>query len=129
MLGPYARYPLAEERAYTAPEAPLPVFLDMLRTMGLERAVIAHVSAHGTDLRVTLDAIREMGTTARGTIMLTPAITDSDLKEFHAQGIRGIRLAHAFGYDVTRRYVAATRRAESPTLAGISPFGPEASTN
>jgi predicted TIM-barrel fold metal-dependent hydrolase len=101
VLGPYARYPLAEERAYTAPEAPLPVFLDMLRTMGVERAVIAHVSAHGTDLRVTLDAIRAMGNAARGTIMLTPEMTDFDLKQFHAQGIRGIRLAHAFGYDVT----------------------------
>jgi predicted TIM-barrel fold metal-dependent hydrolase len=101
VLGPYARYPLAEDRAYTVPEAPLPLFLGMLRTMGLERAVIAHVSAHGTDLRVTLDAIREIGDTARGTIMLTPSMSDADLKQFHAQGIRGIRLSHAFGYDVT----------------------------
>jgi 2-pyrone-4,6-dicarboxylate lactonase len=101
VLGPYARYPLAEERAYTVPEAPLPVFRTMLRTMGLERAVIAHVSAHGSDLRVTLDAIREMGETARGTIMLTPSMSDADLKHFHAQGIRGVRLSHAFGYDVT----------------------------
>jgi predicted TIM-barrel fold metal-dependent hydrolase len=101
VLGPYARYPLAESRAYTAPEAPLPVFRAMLRTMGLERAVIAHVSAHGDDLRVTLDAIREMGDAARGTIMLTPAMSDADLKQFHAQGIRGVRLSHAFGYDVT----------------------------
>lgn len=101
VLGPYARYPLAEQRAYTAPEAPLPVFRDMLRTMGLERAVIAHVSAHGTDLRVTLDAIRAMGPAARGTIMLTPAMTDTDLRQLDAQGIRGVRLSHAFGYDVT----------------------------
>lgn len=100
-MGPYARYPLAEQRAYTAPEAPLPVFLNMLRTMGIERAVIAHVSAHGTDLRVTLDAIREIGETTRGTIMLTPSMSDADLRQFHAQGIRGIRLSHAFGYDVT----------------------------
>lgn len=101
VLGPYDRYPLADDRVYTAPEAPLPVFREMQRTMGLERAVIAHVSAHGTDLRVTLDAIREIGDSTRGTIMLTPAMTDADLKQFHAHGIRGVRLAHAFGYDVT----------------------------
>lgn len=101
VLGPYAAYPLAEDRAYTAPEAPLPAFLDMLRTMGLQRAVIAHVSAHGTDFRVTLDAIHEMGDAARGTIMLTPSMSDIDLKRFDTQGIRGVRLSHAFGYDVT----------------------------
>jgi 2-pyrone-4,6-dicarboxylate lactonase len=102
VLGPYARYPLAEDRAYTAPEAPLPVLREMMRTMGLTRAVIAHVSCHGTDLRVTLDAIRELGDIARGTIMLTPSMTDADLKEFHAQGICGVRLSGAFGYEVTR---------------------------
>ena len=110
VIGPYAQYPIADDRAYTAPEAPLPVFRDMLRTMGLERAVIAHVSTHGTDLRVTLDAIREIGSTTRGTIMLTRSMTDDDLKQFHAQGIRGVRLAHAFGYDVTEDTLADAAR-------------------
>jgi len=102
VIGPYSRYPIAEERAYTAPEAPLPVFREMLRTMGLDRAVIAHVSTHGTDLRVTLDAIAEIGDSTRGTIMLTQSMTDADLKQLHAQGIRGVRLAAAFGYPVTK---------------------------
>jgi 2-pyrone-4,6-dicarboxylate lactonase len=101
VIGPYARYPIAEQRAYTAPEAPLPVFRDMLRSMGLERAVIAHVSTHGTDFRVTFDAIGEIGNAARGTIMLMPSMSDGDLKELDTLGIRGVRLAHAFGYDVT----------------------------
>jgi len=115
VLGPYAQYPLAEQRAYTVPEAPLPAFQTMLRTMGLERAVIAHVSAHGEDLRVTLDAIGAMGRGARGTIMLTPSMSDADLKLFHAQGIRGIRLSHAFGYDVT----AETLRQTAARIAGL----------
>ncbi len=125
VMGPYARYPLAEQRAYTAPEAPLPVFLDMLRIMGLERAVIAHVSAHGTDLRVTLDAISEIGDAARGTIMLTPSMTDADLEQFHSQGIRGIRLSHAFGYDVTEDTLkdAARRIADFGWHIAIWPSG------
>lgn len=114
VLGPYATYPLAENRAYSAPEAPLSVMRDMMRAMQIERAVIAHVSAHGTDLRVTLDAIQEMGNSARGTIMLTPSMSDADLKAFHRKGIRGIRLSHAFGYDVTEETLktAAARIAD-----------------
>lgn len=114
VLGPYSEYPLAEERAYTAPEAPLPAMLKLLRTMRTPRAVIAHVSAHGTDLRVTLDAIRAMGKDARGTIMLLPSMIDADIARFHAQGIRGVRLSHAFGYDVTEATLTEAARRIAP---------------
>lgn len=110
VLGPYAEYPLAEERAYTAPEAPLPAMLKLLRTMRLQRAVIAHVSAHGIDFRVTLDAIHAMGNDARGTLMLLPSMTDADIRRFHDQGIRGVRLAQAFGYEVTSETLADAAR-------------------
>lgn len=116
VLGPYAQYPLAEQRAYTAPEAPLPAMLKLLRTLGLQRAVIAHVTTHGIDFRVTLDAIRAMGADARGTIMLLPTMTDADIARFHEQGIRGIRLSHIFGYDVTRSTLNEVARR-------IAPFG------
>ncbi len=114
VLGPYAHYPLAADRAYTAPEAALPVMCDMLRVMGLQRAVIAHVSAHGTEYRVTLDAIGSLGDDPRGTIMLLPTMTDADLRQFDQQGIRGVRLSHAFGYDVTEDTLRNAARRIAP---------------
>lgn len=127
VLGPYSQYPLAEDRVYTAPEAPLEALREMLRVMHLERSVIAHVSAHGTDFRVTLDAIQEFGKHARGTIMLLPSITDADLRDFHDKGIRGVRLAHAFGYDVTEETLtsAARRIAQYGWHIAIWPSGPD----
>jgi 2-pyrone-4,6-dicarboxylate lactonase len=116
VLGPYAQYPLAEDRAYTAPEAALPVMLEMMRVMHLERAVIAHVSAQGTDFRVTLDAIKAMGSRARGTVMLLQSMSDGDLRQFHEQGIRGVRLSHAFGYEVTEDTLKGA-------AARIAPYG------
>src|SRR6516165_10256124 len=48
---------------------------------------------YATDNRVTLDAISQLGPNARGVAVVTPAITDTDLKAFHAGGIRGIRFS------------------------------------
>jgi D-galactarolactone isomerase len=48
--------------------------------------------AAGTDNRVTLDAIAQLGTNnARGVAVVTPAITDAELRTMHDGGIRGIR--------------------------------------
>ena len=61
ILGPYDRFALNQDRSYTAPEAPLEDFLVLLETLGLERAVIVHPSAHGTVLDVTEDAVPPPG--------------------------------------------------------------------
>ena len=102
VLGPYARYPLAADRPYTAPEAPLAAMVAMLDTMRLDRAVVAHVSAHGADQRVTLDALEALGDRARAIVMLAPSMSDAELARLNSLGVRGVRLAHAFGYAVTR---------------------------
>ena len=101
VLGPYALYPLAEDRPYTAPEAPLAAMTAMLDAMNLDRAVVAHVSACGRDLRVTLDALKTLGARARGTIMTAPEISDDELRRLDSLGVRGVRLSRAFGWEVT----------------------------
>lgn len=99
VLGPFARYPLATVRPYDPPEAPLARLAGMLATMGLDRVVIAHVSAHGMDLSVTLDAIAQLGERARGTAMLRPEVGASQLQALHAAGMRGVRLSLAYGAE------------------------------
>jgi predicted TIM-barrel fold metal-dependent hydrolase len=70
--------------------------------MGIDRAVIAHVSAHGADMRVTLDALQALGNRARATITLLPETTESELDRLHDLGVRGVRLSKIFGLDVTK---------------------------
>ena len=60
--------------------------------LGTTRTVVVNPRAAGTDNRVTLDAIAQLGIEhARGVAVVTPAVTDAELHALHAGGIRGIR--------------------------------------
>ena len=65
VLGPFARFPLAAERAYTVPEAPLAAHEGMKRAVGLERTVLVQASGHGTDNRAMLSALAQLGPRGR----------------------------------------------------------------
>lgn len=101
VIGPYDRYPLNPECSYTAPEAPVEKIVEFLDAMGIERAVIVHVTAHGMDMTVTLDALKVLGARGRGVAMVAPDISESELDRLHAGGIRGVRLTPLFGDEVT----------------------------
>jgi predicted TIM-barrel fold metal-dependent hydrolase len=91
ILGPYDRFPLNEDRGYTAPESPLADFLVVMDTLGLERAVIVHPSTYGTMLGVTEDAIVGMEGRARGVAVVEPDVTDRELERLNEIGFRGAR--------------------------------------
>ena len=60
--------------------------------LGTTRTVIVNPRASGTDNRVTLDAIAQLGVEhTRGVAVVTPAITDTELHTMHDGGMRGIR--------------------------------------
>src|ERR1700687_4215780 len=54
------------------------------------RTVVVSPAAYGTDNRVTLDAIEQLGN-ARGVVVVNPTITDPELKAFVDGGISVIR--------------------------------------
>ncbi|MEG1769002.1 MAG: amidohydrolase family protein [Comamonas sp.] len=61
---------------------------------GTTRTVVVQPRPFGTDNRVTLDAIRELGIDrTRGVAVVNPDITDAELQALHAGGIRGIRFS------------------------------------
>lgn len=97
VMGPYDRYPLAAERAYTAPAAPRELLQEVLTTLGFDRVVIAHVSACGPLLDVTLDALAYFGDKARGTAILPVDTSTAEIARLHDAGMRGIRLSPAYG--------------------------------
>src|SRR6185436_21101354 len=65
VLGPFARFPLAAERAYTVAEASLADHERMKRAVGLERTVFVQASGHGTDNRSMLAALAQLGPRGR----------------------------------------------------------------
>ena len=64
--GPPQIFPYAEKRNHTPPAAPIEHYLLVAKVLGLDRGVMVQPNAHGTDTRVTLDAIARLGPTARG---------------------------------------------------------------
>lgn len=80
--------PAQRERSFEAPKANLEA---MHRRIGMNRCVIVHVPAHGTDLSVTLDAMQSGDREYRGIALVDDAITDPRLEELHGYGFRGVR--------------------------------------
>jgi predicted TIM-barrel fold metal-dependent hydrolase len=101
VIGPHDRYPLNPDCSYVAPEAPVEKLVAFLAAMKIDRAVIAHVTAHGTDMAVTLDALKILGERGRGVAMVASDIDDAELDRLHDGGIRAVRLTPLFGDAVT----------------------------
>jgi predicted TIM-barrel fold metal-dependent hydrolase len=92
VFGPYDRFPLATERAYNVPEAPLAAHERMKAQVGLKRTVLVQASGHGTDNRAMLAALGELGPRGRGVAVVAPQTPLADLQRMHKAGVRGVRL-------------------------------------
>jgi 2-pyrone-4,6-dicarboxylate lactonase len=91
VFGPAAKFPYSPGRAYTPPDAPVEHLRKLHAHLGISRAVIVHASCHGTDMRVTLDAIASSNGGYRGVAVVGSGVTDAELQRLHAGGIRGVR--------------------------------------
>ncbi len=94
ICGPISRFRYAEERIYTPPDALVPDYVNLLKTLGCGRAVLVQPSVYGTDNTVLLAAlndIRASGVDCRGVAVIDKDVTDEELKRFDEAGIRGIR--------------------------------------
>lgn len=92
VFGPYDRFPLAAERAYNVPQAPLAAHEHMKAQVGLERTVLVQASGHGTDNRAMLAALAELGPRGRGVAVVAPQTPLAELQRMHKAGVRGVRL-------------------------------------
>ncbi len=91
IFGPPARYPLAAIRGYTPPPALVPQYRAMIDTLGIERMVIVHPSVYGTDNSCSLDAMAALGERCRMVAVIDSFVTDAQLKQMDAAGVRGAR--------------------------------------
>jgi 2-pyrone-4,6-dicarboxylate lactonase len=92
IMGPQARYAYSPARIYTPPDCLLSDYLHMLDTLGVERAVLVQPSVYGTDNTVMLEAMKAAAGRLRGVAVVDEDISDEELKDFDAAGVRGVRV-------------------------------------
>ncbi len=92
VFGDRQRYPFFSGRTYTPDTATLEELRQMLAALHLDRVVIVQASVYGTDNTCTLDAVRELGSRARGVAVIDENTTDAALDNMAKAGIKGVRL-------------------------------------
>ena len=85
-------FPFSPSRPYT----PEPVSVEELRSLHkalhMDRVIVVQTTVYGTDNSGALDAMKQLGSRARGVAVIDLKIPDSALDEMDRAGIRGIRL-------------------------------------
>src|SRR6476659_9361473 len=96
VCGPSDRFPYADDRSYTPPDAPVEKYLAMLDTVGFARGVLVQGSAHGRDNAAMLDALARHPGRLRGVAVADAETAPAELRCWHAAGVRGLRFNHFF---------------------------------
>jgi predicted TIM-barrel fold metal-dependent hydrolase len=106
VFGPASRFPYADDRSYTPPDAPLEKYLGMLDAIGFARGVLVQGSAHGRDNSAMLDALAQRPDRLRGVAVADADISPGELCEWNRLGVRALRFKPFF----PRRAIALPRR-------------------
>jgi len=118
VFGPGAEFPFAPERKYTPCDASKEQLFALRDHLGFARNVIVQATCHGADNRALVDALGHSNGLARGVVTVRRNITDRDLLELHAAGVRGVR------FNFVKRLVDFTPKDEMMAIAArIAPLG------
>lgn len=118
VFGPGAQFPYAPERKYTPCDAGKDQLFALRDHLGFSRNVIVQATCHGKDNRALLDALVAADGKARGVVTLASDVTDADLQQMHAAGVRGVR------FNFVKRLVDFTPKEELLKVAEkIAPLG------
>ena len=118
VFGPGSIFPYAPERKYTPCDASKEQLFALRDHLGFERNVIVQATCHGSDNRAMVDALQAAGEKARGVATVRRDITDAELQELHAAGVRGTR------FNFVKRLADFTPREVLSEIAHrIAPLG------
>lgn len=118
VFGPADRFPFAEKRSYTPPDAGVDKLAALHERLGLTRAVLVQASCHGTDNAAMIDALARSDGHYAGVAMIDESFTESDISRLHDVGIRGTRfnfVAHLGGAPSMDSFWTIVER--------VAPFG------
>ena len=118
VFGPGAEFPYAPERKYTPCDASKQQLFALRDHLGFARNVVVQATCHGADNWAMVDALLHSDGKARGVATVKRSITDSELQDLHAAGVRGVR------FNFVKRLVDFTPKDELIEIAGrIAPLG------
>ncbi|HUW35815.1 MAG TPA: amidohydrolase family protein [Rhodocyclaceae bacterium] len=118
VFGPADKFPFAPERKYTPCDASQEQLFALRDHLGFARNVIVQATCHGNDNRALVDALAHSGGMARGVASVGRDISDAELRQLHAAGVRGTR------FNFVKRLVDFTPREVLAEIAErIAPLG------
>ncbi len=91
VFGPGDEFPFAPERKYTPCDASKDQLWALRDFLGFDRNVVVQATCHGADNSAMVDALMHSDGRARGVATIRPDVTDADLYDLHAAGVRGVR--------------------------------------
>ena len=118
VFGPGDEFPFAPERKYTPCDASKAQLFALRDHLGFARSVVVQATCHGADNRAMVDACRASNGKARGVATVKRSVTESELQQLHAAGVRGVR------FNFVKRLVDFTPKDELLEIAAcISELG------
>ena len=88
-----ARFPMVPSQRIPPLNADVPQYRVLQRRIGTTRVVVVTPRNYATRNEVTVDAIRQFGSNARGVAVVHPTVTNAELERLHDSGVRGIRFS------------------------------------
>jgi len=85
------RFPVAPTATLRPPDASPANYRLLQKRIGTSRNVVVQPSTYGTDNSCTLDAVAQIGPSARAVAVVDTSVTDQELQRLAGLGVRGIR--------------------------------------
>lgn len=118
VFGPGAAFPYAPERKYTPCDASREQLFALRDHLGFAKNVVVQATCHGADNSAMVDVLKRADGKARGIATVRRSITDQELQDLHAAGVRGVR------FNFVKRLVDFTPKDELLEIANrIAPLG------
>jgi 2-pyrone-4,6-dicarboxylate lactonase len=111
VFGPGEAFPYAPERKYTPCDASKAQLFALRDHLGFARNVIVQATCHGADNRAMVDACLGSNGRARGVATVRRSVTDAELADLNAAGVRGVR------FNFVKRLVDFTPKDELLEIA------------
>ena len=92
VFGDPQRFPFSSSRTYTPEPASVKEMRILHRALHTDRVVIVNPSVYGTDNSCTLDAVKQLGSSARAVAVIDDKTSEAALDEMDRAGVRGIRI-------------------------------------
>ena len=87
-----ARFSPSPHWPRTPPHAPVAAYRQLQQRLGTSRAVVVTPSTCGTENACTLEALDQLGDSARGVAVVAQDVGNAELDRLHARRVRGLRV-------------------------------------